>query len=80
MKTFQKAFELSQNHLEEKLTTLQSQIDKLSSLTTPSSSSSNGKRKGVVTSTLSISLFNCCVVLLKTTFFQNKMYSTITSY
>ena len=43
----QKAFELRQNQLEKKLRTLQSQIDKLSSSTTPSSNSSDGKKRSI---------------------------------
>ena len=57
----QKAFELRQNQLEEKVQTLQSQIDKPSSSTT-SSSSSDGKRKRVVTRTLSVCLLNYFVL------------------
>ena len=68
----QKAFELRQNQLKEKLTTLQSQIDKLSSSTTPSSSSSDGKRKGVVTCTLSVNLLKLLCSVVKTTFFRTK--------
>ena len=72
MKTFQKAFELSQNQLEEKLTTLQSQIDKLSSSTTPSSSSSDGKRKGVITCTLSVGLLKLLCSVVKNHFFSEQ--------
>ena len=71
----QKAFELRQNQLEEKLTTLQSQIDKLSSSTTPSSSSSDGKRKRVVTYTLSVGLLKLLCSVIKNLFFKNKVYS-----
>ena len=67
----QVAFELSQNQLEEKFTTLQSQIDKLSSSTTPSSSSRDGKRKRVVTCTLSVGLLKLLCSVFKTNFFQN---------
>ena len=72
----QKAFELRQNQLEEKLTTLQSQIDKLSSSTTPSSSSSDGK-KGVVTCTLSVDLLKLLCSVVKTTFFRTKCIPSI---
>ena len=61
----QKAFEIRQNQLQEKLTTLQSQIDKLSSSTTPSSSSNDGKRKRVVTCTLSVGLLKLLCSIVK---------------
>ena len=67
----QEACELRQNQLEEKFTTLQSQIDKPSSSTTPSSSSTNGKRKLVVTCTLSVGLLKLLCIVVKTNFFQN---------
>ena len=70
----QKAFELRQIQLEEKLTTLQSEIDKLSSSTTLSSSSSDGKTKRVVTCTLSVRLLKLRCSIVKNHFFQNKVY------
>ena len=73
----QEAFEVRQNQLQEKLRTLQSQIDKLSSSTTPSSSSSDEKRKGVATCTLSVGLLKLLCSVVKTTLFRTKCIPSI---
>ena len=53
----QKEVEKRQSQLEERLTCLQSKVEQPPSISTPSSSSSDGRRKRVVTRTLSVSFF-----------------------
>lgn len=69
----QKSLHERQDLIEEKFITLKSQCLEKPSLSTPTSSSSDGKRKRVVTRTLFVSLFLPAHVWY--TLFQNKVYS-----